>query len=73
MGLKFVHVMLGYHLKNDKQLGPDLTIQQSDRQRCVNISRSDQIERLTLTGEILKVSGGYWPRHNVLAGILRWR
>ena len=51
-GLKFVHVMLGYHLMNDKQLGLDPTIQQLDGQRFVEITRDDQIERLILTKEI---------------------
>lgn len=40
-GLKFVRVMLGYHLMNDEQLGLDLTIQQSDGQRYVEITRDD--------------------------------
>ncbi len=53
-GLKFVRVMLGYHLMNDKQLGLDPTIQQSDSQRYVEITRDDQIERLFLTEEIRK-------------------
>jgi len=53
-GLKFVRVMLGYHLMNDKQLGLDPTIQQSDSQRYVEITRDDQIERLILTEEIRK-------------------
>ena len=51
-GLKFIHVMLGYHLMDDEQLGLDPTIQQSDGQRYVEITRDDQIERLILTGEI---------------------
>ena len=53
-GLKFVLVMLGYHLMNDKQLGLDPTIQQSDGQRYVEITRDDQVERLIFTGEIKK-------------------
>ena len=59
-GLKFVYVMLGYHLMDDEQLGVDPTIQQSDGQRYVEITRDDQIERLILTGEIKK--------HAVVAG-----
>lgn len=53
-GLKLVHVMLGYHLMNNKQLGLDPTIQQSDGQRYVDITRDDQVERLILTKEIRK-------------------
>lgn len=53
-GLKLVHVMLGYHLMNNKQLGLDPTIQQSDGQRYVEITRDDQVERLILTKEIRK-------------------
>lgn len=53
-GFKFVHVMLGYHLMDDKQLGLDPTIQQSDGQRYVEITRDNQIERLILTKEIKK-------------------
>lgn len=53
-GLKFIHVMLGYHLMDDEQLGLDPTIQQSDGQRYVEITRDDQIERLILTKEIRK-------------------
>ena len=59
-GLKFVHVMLGYHLMDDEQLGVDPTIRQSDGQRYVEITRDDQIERLILTEEIRK--------HAVVAG-----
>ncbi len=59
-GLKFVRIMLGYHLMNDKQLGLDLMIQQIDGQRYVEITRDDQIERLILTEEIRK--------HAVVAG-----
>ncbi len=59
-GLKFVRVMLGYHLIDDKQLGLDPTIQQSDGKRYVVITRDDQIERLILTEEIRK--------HAVVAG-----
>ncbi|KAI9715652.1 MAG: hypothetical protein M1812_005804 [Candelaria pacifica] len=59
-GLKFVRVMLGYHLMNDEQLGLDPTIQQSDGQRYVEITRDNQIERLILTEEIRK--------HAVVAG-----
>lgn len=59
-GLKFVRVMLGYHLMNDEQLGFDPMIQQSDGQRYVEITRDDQIERLILTEEIRK--------HVVVAG-----
>ncbi|KAK3175351.1 hypothetical protein OEA41_002598 [Lepraria neglecta] len=59
-GLKFVHVMLGYHLMDDKQLGLDPTIQRSDGQRYVEIIRSDQVERLILTKTIRK--------HAVVAG-----
>ncbi|KAL8906150.1 MAG: hypothetical protein Q9207_002183 [Kuettlingeria erythrocarpa] len=59
-GLKFVRVMLGYYLMNDKQLGLDPTIQHSDGQRYVEITRDDQIERLVLTEEIRK--------HAVIAG-----
>ncbi|KAL2041528.1 hypothetical protein N7G274_005910 [Stereocaulon virgatum] len=51
-GLKFIYVILGYCLMDDEQLGLDPTIQQSDGQRYVNITRNDQIERLILTGEI---------------------
>ena len=53
-GLKFVHVMLGYHLMDDEQLGFDSTIQQSDGQRFVEITRDDQVERLILMKEIRK-------------------
>lgn len=53
-GLKFVHVMLGFYLMNDEQLGLDPTIQQSDSKRYVEITRSDQVERLILTEEIIK-------------------
>ena len=59
-GLKFVRVMLDYHLMNDKQLGLDPTIQQFDGQRYVEITRDDKIERLILTEEIRK--------HAVVAG-----
>jgi hypothetical protein len=53
-GLKFVHVMLGYHLMNDVQLGLDPTIRQSDSKCYVEITRNDQIERLILTRLIKK-------------------
>ena len=53
-GLKYVHVMLGYHLMDDEQLGLDPTIQQSDGQRFVEIIRDNQIERLILIKEIRK-------------------
>ena len=53
-GPKFVRVMLGYHLMDDKQLGLDPTIQHSDGQRFVEITRDNQIERLILTKEIRK-------------------
>ncbi|KAL2056600.1 hypothetical protein ABVK25_002994 [Lepraria finkii] len=59
-GLKFVHAMLGYYLMDDKQLGLDPTIQRSDGQRYVEITRSDQVERLILTKTIRK--------HAVVAG-----
>lgn len=52
-GLQFVHVMLGFYLMNDEQLGLDPTIQQSDGRRYVEITsgdltQSDKIERLNL-------------------------
>ena len=53
-GFRFVQVMLGYFLMNDKQLGFDPTIQQSDGKRYMEITRDDQIERLFLTEEIRK-------------------
>lgn len=53
-GLKFVRVMLGYHLMNDKQLGLDLTIQESDGRRYMEITRDGQCERLILTKKIKK-------------------
>lgn len=53
-GLKFVRVMLGYHLMDDKQLGIDPTIQQLNGQHYVEITRDDKIERLILTEEIRK-------------------
>ncbi|MCJ1473154.1 hypothetical protein MMC13_001805 [Lambiella insularis] len=53
-GLRFVHVMLGFYLMNDEQLGLDPTIQPSDGKRYVEITRSDQVERLILTEEIIK-------------------
>lgn len=53
-GFRFVHVMLGYHLMDNEQLGLDPTIQQSDSQRYVEITRDDQIERLILAKEIRK-------------------
>ena len=59
-GLKFVRVMLGYHLMGDEQLGLDPTIQQSGGQRHIEITRDDQVERLILTEEIRK--------HAVVAG-----
>ncbi|KAL8669127.1 MAG: hypothetical protein Q9168_006267 [Polycauliona sp. 1 TL-2023] len=59
-GLKFIRVMLGYHLMNNKQLGLDPTIQQFDGQRYVEITRDDKIERLILIEEIRK--------HAVVAG-----
>lgn len=51
-GLKFVQVMFGYHLMNEEELGLGPTIQQSDSQRYVEITRDEQIERLVLTEEI---------------------
>ena len=39
---------------HDEQLGLDPTVQQSDGQRYVEITRDDQGERLTLTKEIRK-------------------
>ena len=53
-GYRFVHVMLGYFLMNDKQLGRDPTIQQSNGKRYIEVTRDDQIERLFLTEEIRK-------------------
>lgn len=53
-GFKFIRVMLGYHLMNDKQLGLDPTIQQLNGQRYLEITRNDKIERLILTEEIIK-------------------
>ena len=53
-GCRFVHVMLGYFLINDKQLGRDPTIQQSNGKRYIEVTRADQIERLFLTEEIRK-------------------
>ena len=50
-GSRFVHVMLGYFLMNEKQVGRDPTIQQSDGKRYMEITRDDQIERLFLTRE----------------------
>ncbi len=53
-GCRFVHVMLGYFLMNDKQLGRDPTIQQSIGKCYIEVTRDDQIERLFLTEEIRK-------------------
>ncbi len=53
-GLKFVRIMLGYHLMNDGSLGLDPTIQKSGGKRFVEIIRDDTIERLILTKEIIK-------------------
>ena len=53
-GFRFVYVMLGYFLMNNKQLGRDPTIRQSDEKRYLEITRSHQIERLFLTEEIKK-------------------
>ena len=53
-GFRFVHVMLGYFLMNDKQLGHDPTIRQSDGECYVEITRNGEIERLVLTKLIKK-------------------
>jgi len=53
-GFRFIHVMLGYCLMNDEQLGLDPTIQQSDGKRYLEITRNDKIERLILTEDIKK-------------------
>lgn len=53
-GIRFVHVLLGYFLMNDQQLGRDPTIRQSDGKRYIEVTRDDQIERLFLTEEIRK-------------------
>jgi len=51
---RFVHIMLGYCLMNDKDLGHDSTIQQLDGKRYMKITRDAQIERLFLIEEIRK-------------------
>lgn len=43
---KFTHVMLGYYLINDEQLGLDSTTQQLDGKRYVKIIRKDKVEQL---------------------------
>ena len=53
-GFKFTHVMIGYHLMNDEQLGLDSAIQQSDGKRYVEITRKYKVERLILTKLIKK-------------------
>ena len=53
-GLKFIQVMLGYHMMNNEQLGLDPTIQRSGGRRYTEITRDDKIERLFLTEEIRK-------------------
>ncbi len=53
-GFRFIHVMLGYFLMDDTQLGLDPTIQQSDGKRYMEITRNDKIERLILTEDIKK-------------------
>ena len=53
-GFRFIHVMLGYFLMNDKQLGLDPTIQQSDGKRYMEVTRNGEIERLILTQLIKK-------------------
>jgi len=53
-GFKFIHVMLGYCLMNDTQLGLDPTIQQADGKRYMEITRNYKIERLILTEDIKK-------------------
>ncbi|KAL8764940.1 MAG: hypothetical protein Q9209_007804 [Squamulea sp. 1 TL-2023] len=53
-GFKFVHAILGYFLMNDKQLGCDPTIRQSDGKCYVEVSRAGQTERLILTKLIKK-------------------
>jgi len=53
-GFKFIHVMLGYCLINNTQLGLDPTIQQSNGNCYVEIFRNDQKERLVLTKLIKK-------------------
>ena len=56
-GDRFVRVMLGYHLMNDEQLGFDSTIHRVDGQRCIDITRNGQIERLFLEKEVRKHAG----------------
>ena len=51
-GLIFTRVMLGYYLMTDKQLGLDPTIQGSEGERCIEITRDGQAERLILTALI---------------------
>lgn len=53
-GFRFVNVMLGYCLMNDKQLGYDPTIQQSDGKCYVEVTRHGETERLILTKLIKK-------------------
>lgn len=49
-GLQFVSVVLGYLWMNEKQLGFDPTILESDGKRYVEIVREDHVERLILDG-----------------------
>ena len=53
-GYRFVYIMLGYFLMDDKLLGRDPTIQQSNGKCYIEVTRDDQIERLFLTEEIRK-------------------
>ena len=53
-GFRFIQVILGYHLMNNKQLGLDPTIQHSNGKRFTKISRDDRVERLSLSKEIRK-------------------
>ena len=53
-GFRFIQVLLGYFLMNDKLLGLDPTIQQSDGKCYVEITRNGKTERLMLTKLIKK-------------------
>ena len=53
-GDRFVHVMLGYYLMSEEQLGFDPTIHRADGRHWIEIRRNNSTERLFVESEITK-------------------
>ncbi|KAF2452271.1 serine/threonine-protein kinase Sgk2 [Lineolata rhizophorae] len=56
-GLKFVSTVLGYLCMNEKQLGFDPTILESDGKRYVEVERDGRMERLIIDGLMGRARG----------------